>query len=88
MRATVVSNSLQHPWTVAHQASLPRGFFRQENGIGLPCPPPGHLPHPGTEPISLMSPASVGGFFITSATWEALPGKVPKIKIIKENKAF
>ena len=35
------------------------------------CPPPGDLPNPGTEPTSLMSPTLAGGFFITSATWEA-----------------
>jgi len=33
----------------------------------LPCPPPGELPDPGIEP------ALAGGFFTTSATWEA-PG--------------
>ena len=26
---------------------------------------------PGIEPVSLMSPALAGGFFTTSATWEA-----------------
>ena len=40
------------PWTVAHQASLPMGFSRQEYWSGLPCPPPGDLPKPGTEPGS------------------------------------
>ena len=34
------------PWTVAHQAPLSMGFFRQEYWSGLPCPPPGDLPHP------------------------------------------
>ena len=29
------------------------------------------LPDPGTEPVSLASPASAGGFFTSSATWEA-----------------
>ena len=29
------------------------------------------LPNPGIEPASLMSPASAGGFLVTSATWEA-----------------
>ena len=29
-------------------------------------------PDPGIEPASLMSPALAGGFFTTSATWEAL----------------
>ena len=28
-------------WTVAHQASLSMGFFRQENWNGLSFPPPG-----------------------------------------------
>ena len=35
------------------------------------CPSPGDLPDPGIEPASLMSPALAGGFFTTSATWEA-----------------
>ena len=38
----------------------------------MPCPPPGDLPDPETEPTSLTSPALAGGFFISSATWEAL----------------
>ena len=29
------------------------------------------FPNPGTEPTSLMSPALVGGFLTTNATWEA-----------------
>ena len=28
------------------------GFSRQEYWAGLPCPPPGDLPRPGTEPRS------------------------------------
>ena len=47
------------------------GFSRQEYWSRLPCPPPGDLPDPGIEPMSLMSPALAGGFFTTSATWEA-----------------
>ena len=35
------------PWTVAHQAPLPIGFFGQEYWSGLPFPPPGDLPEPG-----------------------------------------
>ena len=35
-------------------------------------PPPGDLPHPGTEPTSLTSPALAGGFFTTSTTWEVI----------------
>ena len=45
------------PWTVAHQAPLSLGFSRQEYWSGLPCPPPGDLPDPGTEPVSLIFPA-------------------------------
>ena len=33
-------------------------------------PPPGYLPHPGIEPVALLSLALAGGFFTTSATWE------------------
>ena len=58
-------------WTVALQAPLSMGFLRQEYWSGLPFPSPGDLPDPGIEPESLMSPALAGGFFTTSATWEA-----------------
>jgi len=37
----------------------------------FPCPPPGDLPSPGMVPTCLTSPALAGGFFTTSATWEA-----------------
>ena len=40
------------PWTTAHQAPLSMGFSRQEYWRGLPCPPPGDLPHPGIKPRS------------------------------------
>ena len=59
------------PRTVAHQAALSMGFARQEYWSRLLCPPPGDLPDPGIELVSLMSPALAGGFFTTSATWEA-----------------
>ena len=68
---SVVSDSATL-WTVAHQAPLSMGFSRQEYWSVLPCPPPGHLPDPGIELVSLMSPALSGGFFTTSPTWEAL----------------
>ena len=60
------------PWTVTYQALLSMGLSRQEYWHGLPFPPPEDLPDPGLEPMSLMSPALAGGFFTTSATWEAL----------------
>ena len=48
------------------------GFSRQEFWSGVPLPPPGDLPDPGIEPMSLIAPALVGGFFTTSTAWEAL----------------
>ena len=60
-----------NPWTVARQAPLSTGFFRQEYCSGLSCPPPGDLPGPRTEPASLTSPALGGRLFPTSTTWEA-----------------
>ena len=47
------------------------GFSRQEFWSGLPHIPPGGLPDPWIEPMSLMSPTLAGRFFTTSATWEA-----------------
>ena len=40
-------------WTVACQAPLSLGFSRQEYWSGLPCLPPGNVPDPGIEPVSL-----------------------------------
>ena len=44
------------PWTIAPLASLSMGFFRQEYWSGVPFPPPGDLPNPGTEWASAISP--------------------------------
>ena len=57
--------------TIAHQAPLSRGFFRQEYWSGLPCPPPGDLPDPGIEPESLMSSEFADRVFTTNTTWKA-----------------
>ena len=63
---TFCSQSLNHvwlfatPWTVACQATLSMGFYRQEFWSGLPFPSPGDLPNWRIEPAS---PASAGGFF-------------------------
>ena len=43
-------------------------------------PPPGDLPDPGIEPASLTSLGLTGGFFTTSATWEALFQQWPYAK--------
>ena len=60
------------PWTVARQAPLSMGFFKQEYWSGLPFPSPGDLPDLGIKPASFASPALAGRFFTTSTTWEAL----------------
>ena len=44
---------LATPWTITRQAPLSMGFSRQEYWSGLPRSPPGDLPSPGTEPVSL-----------------------------------
>ena len=67
-------------WTVSLQAPLTMGFSRQEYWSRLPCPPPGGLPAPGIEPMSLVSPALAGRLFTTSATWEAYIHKVGSCK--------
>ena len=58
--------------TVAWQAPLSMGFFRQEYWSGLPCPPPGDLLDLGIEPAFL---ALAGGFFTISTIPLAPPGK-------------
>ena len=66
-----MSDSLQ-PMDWTPQAPLSMGFSRQEYWSGLPCPPPGDLPHPGIKPESLISPANWQEGFLPSTTWEAL----------------
>ena len=63
-------------WTVALQAPLSMGLSRQEYWSGLPLPPPGDLPDPGTEPASPASPALTGSFFTNKQ-----PGKSPCLKL-------
>ena len=55
------------PGTVAHKAPLSMEFWRilQECRSGLLFPSPGDLPALGIEPVSSVSPALAGGFFIT-----------------------
>ena len=67
---SVMSDSLQTPWTAAHQVPLSMGFSRKEYWSGLPFSPPGHLPDPG---IKQASPASVDSY----------PSEPPLIKIKK-----
>ena len=53
------------PWTVAQQALLSVEFPRQECLSRVSFPSSGHLPNPGIQPLSLVSPALAGKFFTT-----------------------
>ena len=66
-----MSDSLRFYGLQTARLLCPWGFSRQEYWRGLPCPPAGHLPNPGTEPTSLTPPALVCGFFTTNTTQEA-----------------
>ena len=63
-------------WTVARQAPLSVGFSRQENWSGLPCPPPGDLPHPGN--IRRYAKINSKWFKDISKTWSR---KSPRRKL-------
>ena len=76
MHACVLSH-FSHVWlfvtlgTLALQAPLSMRILQEEYWSRLLFPPPGDLPHPGIEPMSLTSPVLSGRFFTTSATCEA-----------------
>ena len=62
-------------WTATHQAPLSMRFSRKSTRVGCHALLlQRNLPDPGMEPASLMNPALAGGFFFTSAAWEALIG--------------
>ena len=65
-------------WTVAHQAALSTGFFRQEYWSGLASPSPGGLPDQGIKPAF---PPPVR--FLTAEP----PGK-PKLQILLPSKGI
>ena len=72
---TLVECDSATPRTASLQSPLSMGFSRQESWSRLPCWPPGNPSNPEIEPEFLTPPALAGGFFITSATWEAHPGE-------------
>ena len=78
---SVMSNSLQ-PMDCRPPVSLSMGFSRQEYWSGSLCPPPGHLPDPGTEPASLMFPALAGSFFTTRPTGKPIRLKKDDVSIL------
>ena len=65
VHACSVMSDLATPRTVAHEAPLFMESSRQEYWSGLPFPPTGDLSNPGIGPTPPVSPALVGGFFIT-----------------------
>ena len=67
---SVMLDSLQPPWAVAHQAPLSMEFSRQKYWGGLPFPSPGDLPNPGIKP---RSPA-----LLANSSLSELPGKPTK----------
>ena len=52
-----MSDSFDPMDSVASQAALSMGFFRQEYWSGLPLLPPGDLLDPGIEPVFPAFPA-------------------------------
>ena len=50
-------------WTVAHQVPLSMEFSREVYWSRSRFPTPGDLPDPGTEPMSIKSPALAGEVF-------------------------
>ena len=59
------------PWTVPHQAPLSMDSAGRNTGVGSHSLLQGIFPSQGLNPGLLCLPALAGGFFITSATWEA-----------------
>ena len=83
---SVVSDSFMTPWTVARQAPLCFGFFRQEYWSGLPFPPSGDLPNPETEPMSPSPAWQENSLFLShlgSPPWEQQSLKVEGACVFK-----
>ena len=74
-RTKIVLNRFSHVHFYSMDCSLPgssvHGILHARILEWVAMPPPGDLPDPGIEPVSLMSPALAGRFFNTSTIWEA-----------------
>ena len=66
-----------NPMDCSTPSSSVYGISQAKYWSGLPFPPPGDLPDPGIELMSLASPALAGRFFTTA------PSAEPKWKIIQ-----
>ena len=62
---------LCNPMNCSSPSSSVHEIFQERIWEWDPWPPPGDLRNPGTEHMSLTSPALAGGFYTRSATWEA-----------------
>ena len=68
--ATQLCPTLCEPMDYSPPGSSVHGILQARILEWVLYPPPGDLPDPGIKPMSLISPALVGRFFTTSATWE------------------
>ena len=60
------------PMAYSPPGSSAHGILQARILEWVAIPFPGDLPNPEIKPVSLMFPALAGGFFATSATWEAI----------------
>ena len=74
--------TLATPWTVARQAPLSMGLFRQKYWSGLPFPTPGDLSDPGIKP---RSPALQAGSLLSEPPGKPISyvNKIPTFYPIK-----
>ena len=78
--------TLCDPWIIAHQDPLSMGFSKQEYWSGFPFPPPGDLPDPGIEPMSLVS--CIGQRFFTTVPHGKPHLSVYRYDILRPWKSF
>ena len=63
--------TLCDPMDCSPPGSSVHGILQARVLEGVAMPSSGDLPDPGIKPASLRSPVLAGGFFTTSAAWEA-----------------
>ena len=79
--------TLCDPWTVAHQAPLSMEFSREKYWTGLPFPSLVDFPDLGIKPMSLVSSAMVGRFFITVPPGKSYPS-LGSSTLLEEGSSF
>ena len=63
--------TLSEPMHCSMPGSSAHGILQARILECMLYPSPGDVPDPGIEPVSFTPPTLAGGFFTTSATWEA-----------------